>query len=72
MALPEDKIAIEINGPHHYSDQDSLLGDFRLKKYILERLGWKVISIPYWHFENFEQKHYQAVKKEIENIVRQG
>lgn len=48
IAFPEQKIAIEVDGPYHYyPDSDEPVTKDLLKDYVLERLGWRVIHINY-------------------------
>lgn len=48
IAFPEQKIAVEVDGPYHYyPDSDEPVAKDLLKDYVLKRLGWKVIHISY-------------------------
>jgi hypothetical protein len=56
IAINANKIAIEIDGPSHYtrnsSEKRHLLGRNRLKENILEAQGWKLIRIPYFVWDS--------------------
>lgn len=48
IAFPEQKIAVEVDGPYHYyPDSDEPVAKDLLKDYVLKKLGWKVIHISY-------------------------
>ncbi len=52
IAYPDEKLAIEVDGPSHFSRISGReLGNSRFKKSTLEQLGWKVISIHYLDWE---------------------
>jgi hypothetical protein len=57
IACVKSKIGIECDGPFHYLlNSGRETGSSRAKKRLLERLGWKVISIPYWVNEEFMER----------------
>jgi hypothetical protein len=47
MACSARKIAIECDGPSHYLSSGRENGKTVAKRRLLERLGWKVVNIPY-------------------------
>ncbi|MEN9471817.1 MAG: hypothetical protein RL214_1173 [Pseudomonadota bacterium] len=49
MASPENKIALQVNGPSHY--QGKILNiSSRFNNYLLEKLGWSVVVVPYFEW----------------------
>ena len=63
MANLKDRIAIELDGPSHFiglgKDGRVETVKTKMKSRILERLGWKVIKIPWFEWKEFngEEKH---------------
>jgi very-short-patch-repair endonuclease len=57
IAFPSCKLNIEIDGPHHYREE-SLTRASKFRDYILQSLGWTVIRIP--HFEWNEKTNKQS------------
>jgi len=48
IAFPEQKIAIEVDGPwHYYNDSDEVMTKDKVKDRVLEGLGWKVWHLSY-------------------------
>jgi len=54
FALPSEKIAIEVDGPHH--DDPKQQRRDRFKNYMLKREGWKVIRIHWGVIEKMSIK----------------
>eukprot|EP00808_Paulinella_micropora_P012063 g19425.t1 len=54
IALPDHKVAIEVDGPSHFLTgsadgvENRYIGTTILKQRLLQKMGWKVISIPYF------------------------
>ncbi|EKX40341.1 hypothetical protein GUITHDRAFT_154162 [Guillardia theta CCMP2712] len=48
----EHPIAVEVDGPGHYMRPGlrELVGGTKMKTRHLCRLGWKVVAIPYWEW----------------------
>ena len=56
MAQPGSKLAVEFDGPWHYlvdvrSGLRSLTGASLFKRRLLRKLGWKVLHLPYFEWE---------------------
>eukprot|EP00808_Paulinella_micropora_P014127 g16139.t1 len=70
ISLVECKIAIEVDGPYHFShDREGRprpLGATLLKKRILQAMGWRVLSVPYFEWAQC------ASDKEKTNYIRTG
>ena len=65
------KIAIEVNGVFHYPrNSEEPLGKDVVKKKTLERLGYKVMVIPYfqWYILEDSQKH-KFLQDVLENVI---
>lgn len=58
IAMVSEKIAIEIDGPQHFTRTNDFLGDTLARNEILRAHGWHVISIPFyaWTSEIITQK----------------
>jgi hypothetical protein len=58
--LENSRIIIEVNGPSHYAyKSDQLLGHTIFKNRLLKAMNQKVITIPYWEWDdlnNIEEK----------------
>ena len=54
IALPESeqesrpKIAVEVDGPSHFTSSGSKTGNTQLRDFLLEQRGWRVVSLPYF------------------------
>merc|ERR1712091_586448 len=56
IALEDEKVIIEVDGPSHFltdleSDQHHYNGTSRAKSAFLQSLGWKVVHIAYFEWE---------------------
>lgn len=58
IAFPLEKIAMEIDGPKHFTRANDPLGDTRARDDLLRARGWHVVSIPYfaWALDTETQK----------------
>jgi len=64
MAQPASKVAVEFDGPTHYlgdlgSAEYCLHGRFFFKNRLLQKLGWKVIHVPYFEWRRLESPSAQ-------------
>jgi hypothetical protein len=54
VALPAQKVALEADGPTHFTinrlPSKRLLGASLLKRRLLSKLGWTVVSVPYYEW----------------------
>jgi RAP domain len=56
LCIPEERIAIEVDGPHHFT-RNSLrpMADMFTRTFLLESRGYKVISVPFFAWEGVEE-----------------
>lgn len=51
--VADDMIAIEVDGPHHFTANTfQPLGEMLARQKLLEVRGWTVISVPFYHWSN--------------------
>ena len=55
IAWPQHKVILAVNGPSHY-DGETLNHSSRFNNHLLEKLGWTVVSIPYFEWQNPSNK----------------
>eukprot|EP00808_Paulinella_micropora_P000235 g4125.t1 len=64
ISIPEQKIAIEVDGPYHFNyDPDghaSYLGTTLHKRKLLRAMGWRVVSVPYYEWEQHDSSEAKA------------
>ena len=57
----EEMIAIEVDGPHHFTaNTRQALGEMLARQKLLEARGWTVISIPFYKWSNKNNEARQA------------
>ena len=50
-AIESTSVAIEVNGPSHYAeDERSPLGHTWFKAKLLKRAGWELLTLPWWEW----------------------
>jgi hypothetical protein len=56
LALPSVRLGIEVDGPSHFirQDRDALNGSTMLKQRLLRLAGWRIISVPYFEWDELE------------------
>lgn len=67
IAVPAHRLAIEADGPTHYAlNTKRALGPTVLKHRVLEKLGWKVLPVPYFDWNDLtdeaEKRNYLREK----------
>ncbi|BDA46187.1 probable RAP domain-containing protein, chloroplastic [Coccomyxa sp. Obi] len=51
IALPDEKIAIEVDGPHHFTANTlAVTGEMLARQKLLKARGWAVISVPFFRW----------------------
>jgi hypothetical protein len=70
LALPEEGIAVEIDGPSHFSRTDGrLLGATALKRRHLQLMGWHVFSITHEDWQSALRA--EARLQELRELIHQ-
>lgn len=66
IAWPHHKVILAVNGPSHYDDE-TLNNSSRFNNHLLEKLGWSVITIPYFEWQNpsNKDKEVQYLRKKL-------
>ena len=67
MANIEQKFGIEFDGPYHYliGDGNKENGRTKLKRRILDKLGWTVVHIDYKDWDEIKSKYKDKDKEQI-------
>jgi len=73
VALPKEHIAIEIDGPHHFS-RNTLrpMGDMFSRSTLLEYRGWTVASVPFFSWSGVEEGARRAYLENLLSRARAG
>ena len=73
VAIPQEKIAIEVDGPHHFT-RNSLrpLGDMFTRFALLESRGWKVVSVPFFRWSGVDADGQRDLLSNLLERVRSG
>jgi hypothetical protein len=64
LANPNNKLALQVNGPFHYEGK-ILNVSSQFNNYLLEKLGWSVVMVPYFEWNtllNYQKKIYLREK----------
>ena len=59
LAILPEKVAIEVDGPTHYTQAHTPTGATLLKRRQLLATGWRVVNIPYFEWYAFERSAVQ-------------
>jgi len=46
-----ERVAVEVDGPSHFTSSGSPKGSTLLRNFLLERRGWRVVCIAYTHID---------------------
>lgn len=73
VAIPQEHIALEVDGPHHFT-RNSLrpLGDMFTRTALLEARGWKVISVPFFRWSGVDSEGQRALLQNLLEKARSG
>jgi hypothetical protein len=56
IALPDECIAIEVDGPHHFTKNTLRpMADIHNRTVLLEHRGWKVVSVPFFSWYGVDE-----------------
>ncbi|GAQ86997.1 hypothetical protein KFL_003240180 [Klebsormidium nitens] len=74
IALPAQRIAVEVDGPHHFAAnaRRTPLGPTRLKHRLLRRRGWRLITVPHYEWEALsgDEARDEHMRQRLEPLVR--
>lgn len=71
MAIPNKKIALEVDGPTHFmSNVDKPLGATALKRRLLEKLGWQLLVVPFyeWSIDGSDEDHCEYLQGKFQGF----
>ncbi|KAL4515162.1 hypothetical protein Ndes2526A_g09534 [Nannochloris sp. 'desiccata'] len=73
LCIPEDRIAIEVDGPHHFT-RNSLrpMADMFTRTCLLEARNYKVVSVPFFAWEGVEEGGRRSFLLNLLNKARAG
>ncbi len=71
IALPAEKIALEVDGPHHFA-RNTLrpLATLFSRALLLEARGWRVASVPFFAWEGAEEEARRALLRGLLDRAR--
>lgn len=73
IALPEEHIAIEVDGPHHFTkNQLRPLADMFTRTVLLEARGWRVVSVPFFSWIGVDDLGRRSLLQNLLEKVRTG
>jgi len=59
IAIVSEHLVIEVDGPSHFNQLGQELGTTLFKRRLLQKLVWKVISIPYTDWDKLKTEDQQ-------------
>ena len=72
IALLDQRIAIEVDGPSHYLNTQRRTGTTLLRDRVLAGAGWRVVSIPFFELDALKsmsaQKEY--IQRKLSKVGR--
>jgi len=73
LCIPEERIAIEVDGPHHFT-RNSLrpMADMFTRTCLLEARDYKVVSVPFFAWEGVEENGRRSFLLNLLNKARAG
>ena len=73
IALPEEKIAMEVDGPHHFTRNSFRpLAHMFTRTALLEARGWRVVSVPFFAWQGVEETARRAYLQNLLVRARAG
>ncbi|KDD74265.1 hypothetical protein H632_c1446p0, partial [Helicosporidium sp. ATCC 50920] len=71
MALPEEGLAVEADGPRHFTANTlQPLGEMRCRELLLRARNWTVVSVPFYHWSGAEDDQRRALLKGLLDDAR--
>lgn len=73
LCIPEERIAIEVDGPHHFT-RNTLrpMADMFTRTCLLEARNYKVVSVPFFAWEGLEESARRSLLLNLLNKARAG
>ncbi|KAL0042486.1 hypothetical protein WJX79_001309 [Trebouxia sp. C0005] len=70
MALPQIKLAVEADGPLHFMrNVPKAIGRTLVKRRSLQKMGWTVLSVPYFHWQALLPEMRQVyIRKRLQQL----
>ena len=68
IAIPSEHIALEVDGPQHFTRSKEPLGDTLARNDLLKARGWKVITIPYFAWSQDKSMQRTLVSQMLSNV----
>ena len=66
MRIAGEKIALEVDGPHHFTVNTlQPLGETQARRKLLLVRGWTVISIPFFNWSNQSEEYRVAYLQQV-------
>jgi hypothetical protein len=71
LAIVDRRIAIEFDGPSHFTKAMEPRGHARLRDRLLSAMGWHVVSIPFFEWDRLHQTEQRDayVERRVHRIV---
>ncbi|KAL4443822.1 hypothetical protein ABPG75_011559 [Micractinium tetrahymenae] len=66
ISLVAERIAIEVDGPHHFTANTfQPLGEMASRRKLLRARGWRVVSVPFYHWSGEEEEGRRALLQRV-------
>ncbi|KAK2080103.1 hypothetical protein QBZ16_002499 [Prototheca wickerhamii] len=66
IALSNEKIALEVDGPHHFTVNTlEPMADMYWRRTLLRARGWRVVSVPFYHWSGTEDEDRKALLRRL-------
>lgn len=73
IAFPKERIALEIDGPHHFAhNTQQPLGEMIARDDMLRARGWHVISLPYFIWSKTAETDRENLLRNMLSQARQA
>ena len=64
---------MEVDGPTHFTaNTKEPLGITLARRSLLQARGWRVLSVPYFHWTGFSDEHKVAYLQKVSSAVQEG
>lgn len=73
IAIDKDHIAVEVDGPHHFTANTLRpLGEMFIRKRLLEARRWTVVSVPFFSWSGLTSEERRLYLQRLLNQARAG